>query len=133
MTQTHTPEALRERVEAYYAAISRRDIDACAAMFAPDADMHDPVGMPPATDDAARRQRYAGITAAFATFHIAPDVTIPGGDQIAAKWTARGVTKAGAKDVSFDGISIFLFDAEGRIARMSAFWDTGAIIRAMAG
>lgn len=130
---THTPDGLRERVTTYYAAISRGDIDANAAMFAPDAEMHDPVGMPPATDDAGRRQRYGGITAAFATFTIAPDVMIPGGDAIAAKWTARGVTKAGAKDVSFEGISTFAFDADGRIARMSAYWDTGAILRAMAG
>ncbi len=133
MTQTHTPDALRERVAAYYAAISRRDIDACAAMFAADAEMRDPVGMPGATDDAGRRQRYAGIDAAFATFNIAPDVAIPGGDEIAVKWTARGVTRNGARDVSFEGISTFVFDGEGRIACMSAYWDTGAIIRAMAG
>ena len=121
-----------DRVAAYYASITRGDLEATLGLFAPDAEMRDPVGTPPACDDMARRQRYAGIGAAFASFAIAPDQMIAGGDEVAARWTADARTHAG-KQVRFGGISVFVFDAEGRIAQMSAYWDPAAVAQQLAG
>jgi ketosteroid isomerase-like protein len=101
-------------------------------MFAPDAVMRDPVGMPPATDAAARRQRYDGIALTFETFTIKPDQVVVTGDEAGARWTAHGRSRTG-RDVTFEGISTFVFDAEGRISAMSAYWDVSAIMKSMAG
>jgi ketosteroid isomerase-like protein len=118
-----TPAAdIKQRVEAYYVTVSAGDIDSVAAMFTPAATMRDPVGAPPACDDAARRQRYAGIRLAFDAFAIAARTIIVGGDEAAAAWIARATAKDG-RAVEFSGISTFVFDAEGRITAMSAYLD----------
>jgi steroid delta-isomerase-like uncharacterized protein len=122
-----------ERVRAYYAALSAGDVEAVLAMFAPEGEMRDPVGAPPAGDDMQRRQRYAGIGAAFSSFTIEPETVIAGGDEAAATWTARATTKQEGRDVTFSGISVFMFDGDGRIARMSAYWDPAAIAARMRG
>lgn len=113
---------IKQRVEAYYATVTAGDIDSVAAMFTPTATMRDPVGAPPACDDAARRQRYAGIRLAFDAFVISATTIIVGGDEAAAAWVAHATAKDG-RAVEFGGISTFTFDAEGRIAAMSAYLD----------
>jgi ketosteroid isomerase-like protein len=125
-----TPEAVRAAVEAYYAAISARDIVALLGMYAPGSAMRDPVGIPPATDDATRRQRYEGIAAAFETFAITPQQIVASANEAGVRWTAGGKVRTG-RDVTFDGISTFVFDDDGRIMTMSAYWDLGAITQAM--
>lgn len=128
---THA-EAIRGAVAAYYAAVRSGEVDAIAPLFAPAAVMRDPVGTPPAQDDASRRQRYAGIAAAFETFGIFEDQVAVCGDEAAARWTARGAAKNG-KQVSFDGISTFVFDDDGKIVSMSAYFEIAAVTAAMQG
>ena len=125
-----TPDETRAAVEAYYSAVSAGDIDAAVAMFADGAVMRDPVGMPPATDAAARRQRYDGIALAFETFAVTPVQIVASAGEAGARWTARGKSRTG-RDISFDGISTFVFDEHGRIAQMSAYWDVSAIIASL--
>lgn len=127
---THTDATIRTSVAAYYAAVRAGDVDAIAPMFAPGAVMRDPVGMPPATDDASRRQRYAGITATFETFGIFEDQVAVCGDEAAARWTARGTAKNG-KPISFEGISTFVFGDGGKIATMSAYFEIATVMAAM--
>jgi ketosteroid isomerase-like protein len=127
-----TADETRAAVERYYDAVNQNDAGVCAAMFAPDAVMRDPVGMPPATDDASRRQRYQGIGIAFETFAITTRQVVAIAGEAAATWSAGGKTRAG-REVSFEGISTFAFDGEGRIVQMSAYWDVSAIMTAMSG
>ena len=119
-------DAVRSAVAAYYAAVSSGDVEAIAPLFAPEAVMRDPVGTPPLTDDAARRQRYARITAAFQSFGMVADEVTPAGDEAAARWIATGKT-LGGKDVRFEGISTFVFDDDLRITAMSAYFDLVAL------
>ena len=125
-------DAVRKHVAAYYAAVRDGDVDVIAPMFAADAVMRDPVGQPPATDDAARRQRYAGIAAVFETFAIDEHDIIAAGDEAAARWTARGRTRTG-KDLRFEGISTFSFDSDLRMTTMSAYFDMAALIAQVQG
>ena len=124
------PTTARERVNAYYDAVSRRDLESAVAMFADDAIMRDPVGTPPAKDADQRRARYAGIGAAFDAFSISPEHIAVCGNEVATKWTVRAHTMQG-KDVSFEGISTFQFDDDGRITMMSAYWEPAAVAAAM--
>jgi ketosteroid isomerase-like protein len=129
---TLNASAVRDAVAAYYDAVRKGEIERIAGMFAADGVMRDPVGAPPAADGAARRQRYAGISAVFAEFGIFEEQIIVGGDEAAARWTARGTAKNGAS-VRFDGISTFAFDGAGKIAMMSAYFDVAAVVAAMSG
>lgn len=123
--------SIESGVRAYYEAVSAGNIDSVLAMFAPDAVMRDPVGAPPARDNASRRQRYAAIKAMFDAFAITPDRVIVGGDEAAAAWTIRATAKSG-RNVTFSGISTFAFDAGGRIVSMSAYFDTAQVVAALA-
>ena len=124
------PATVRDRINEYYAVISRGDVERAVAMFAEGAIMRDPVGTPPATDADQRRARYAGIGAAFDAFTITPEHVTVCGDEAAAKWTVRAHSMQG-KDVSFEGISTFQFNDEGRITLMSAYWEPAAVAAAM--
>lgn len=124
-------QSVRDRVRAYYAALSAGDVEAILSMFAARAVMYDPVGAPAAEDEAGRRARYAGL-AAFERFTIHEDALIVCGDEAAVKWTARG-TLRDARAIGFEGISTFVFDADGRIARMSAYWDPATVLAAVQG
>ncbi|HYM16911.1 MAG TPA: nuclear transport factor 2 family protein [Dehalococcoidia bacterium] len=123
-------DAVRAAVAAYYAAVSAGEIEAAVAMFAADARMLDPVGAPAAENAEQRRQRYAGISAMFETFRVEPSFVAVCGAEAAARWSAVGRTRAG-RDVTFDGISTFVFDADGRIAAMSAYWEMAAVVAAL--
>lgn len=121
---------MKAQVAAYYDAVSRGDVDDVLAMFAPDAVMRDPVGTPPAVDEAARRQRYAGIGAMFEAFAIEADEIVVCGSEAAARWAARGSTHAG-REVRFSGISTFTFDDGGLITAMSAYWELAVVVAAL--
>jgi ketosteroid isomerase-like protein len=118
-------------VGAYYAAVSTRDVDTIAPLFVADAVMRDPVGLPPATTDAERRERYARIAAGFESFEMTPHDIMAGGNEAAARWTATGRTRTG-KDVRFEGISTFVFDDAGKMTMMSAYFDMAALIAQLA-
>jgi steroid delta-isomerase len=121
---------IAKRVDSYYQTVSSGDIEAVLAMFAEAGIMRDPVGSPIAATDMERRQRYAGIGAMFDEFTITPESIVPGGDEAAARWSARGRTKTG-RNVTFSGISTFVFDDDGYIAAMSAYWDPATVVAAL--
>jgi steroid delta-isomerase len=123
---------IHKTVAAYYAAVRAGDVDRIAPLFAPDGVMRDPVGAPPATDDAARRQRYSALGTMFESFEIIEQDVIAGGNEAAARWTARGRTRTG-RDVRFEGISTFVFNDDARIATMSAYFDFAAAAAAIQG
>jgi ketosteroid isomerase-like protein len=127
-----SPDDVRNAVTAYYAAVNTRDIDTIAPMFAADAVMRDPVGLPPAVDDAGRRERYARIAAGFESFEMTPHEVIAGGDEGVARWTARGRLRTG-KDIEFTGMSTFVFDTDRRITMMSAYFDLAALTAQITG
>jgi steroid delta-isomerase len=127
---TAQPGSITDAVTQYYASVSSGDVDRIASLFAPDAIMRDPVGSPALTDDAARRARYGAIAPVFSAFELTPELIIVGGDEAAVRWTARATTHAG-KEARFEGMSTFTFDAGGKIASMSAYWDRAALAAAL--
>jgi ketosteroid isomerase-like protein len=94
--------------------------------------MREPVGMPPVTSDAERRERWTLIAAGFESFAITPHDIFAGGNEAAARWTAEGRMRAG-KDIRFDGISTFTLDDTGTIISMSAYFDMAALVAQVQG
>jgi hypothetical protein len=101
-------------------------------LFAADAVMRDPVGTPPATDDAARRERYTRIGVTFESFAMTAHEVIAAGNEAAARWNAKGKLRGLGKDIRFEGISTFIFDDAGKITMMSAYFDMAALIAQLA-
>jgi steroid delta-isomerase len=122
-----SPETISKGVRAYFAAIRAMDAEAWVATFAPDATNYDPVGAPPAVGHDGLRQFFAAIAGAFKTVALTEDHIFIAGDGAAVKWTGTGTGKNG-RNVRFEGIDVFEFNADGLIQTMRAYWNPAEVL-----
>ena len=121
-------------VDDYFAALARRDVEAMAALWAPDGDEHI-AGQVDAVGPTGVREYFTEFFAAFPDFALEVRSTVTEGDRSAVHWTAVGthvgslwgVQPTGAR-VSFEGIDM-LQVRDGLIARNDAVADTLSIAR----
>jgi steroid Delta-isomerase len=106
-------------VEAYIGSYNRADLDGVCAVFADDAVVEDPVGTPPRLGQAALREFFAVGIAAGARLILDGPV----------RCAADHAAFAFHVDIQWDGhatridvIDVFSFDADGRVARMTAYF-----------
>lgn len=122
-----TIEHMRDVVDRYTTAHSAGDVDAVAALFAPDAVVADPVDQPAHEGRDAVREFFAGTHAML----DAMDLHATGPVRAVGSWAAvplEAVTTMGDLRLVVDIIDVFTFDDEGLIADMRAYW-TAADIR----
>ena len=103
------------------------DIDAWLSTFAEDAVSQDPVGAPPLSGQAARRQFFEGIAGAFEKVRLFEDQVFINGNEAAVKWTGRGTGKNG-REVTFEGIDIFEINDAGKIQTLRGYWNPAAMM-----
>jgi len=119
-------ETVEQTLNAYYAALNDLASDAFVDTFAPDAVSNDPVGAPPHEGHAGIRQFINGIAGAFSKVDMSQDFTSIAGDRAAVKWTVNGVLGDGRR-VTFEGIDVFEFGADGKIQRLWGYWDPSVL------
>lgn len=124
------PTTTEKTVAEYFAAIRAMDVERCVAVFAPDAEQHDPVGAPPNIGHEAIRAFFANIFSGFPSVSLTEDLVYAGGNSAAVKWTGKGVAHTG-KHVSFDGIDVIDCDDAGKIVRVRAFWNPAPVMAAL--
>lgn len=127
-----SPETISRGVRAYFAAIRAIDAEAWVATFAPDATSYDPVGAPPTVGHDSLRQFFNAIAGAFKTINFTEDHIFIAGDGAAVKWTGTGTGKNG-RNVRFEGIDVFEFNAEGLIQTMRAYWNPAEVLMQLQG
>ncbi len=125
-------EPAADAVEAYFAAIRSRDYRAWEGSFAAEAVVHDPVGATAAEGKAGRKEVWNVLTAPFSRLDIRPQRTFCGGNGAAVYWRAAAVGSNGGR-ATFEGITVFEFDAEGKIETLVSYWDPAAAVIALAG
>lgn len=103
------------------------DTDRCVAVFAPDAEQHDPVGTPPNIGQDAIRSFFAGIFSAFKTVGLTEDAVYVNGTSAAAKWTGTAVAPSG-RSVTFEGVDVIDCDDAGKIVKVRAFWNPAVVM-----
>jgi hydroxyacylglutathione hydrolase len=121
-------------VRDYFDALARRDVEAMAALWAPDGDEHI-AGQVDAVGPGGVREYFTDFFAAFPDFAFEVRSILTEGDRSAVHWTAVGthlgslwgVEATGAR-VSFEGIDL-LQVRDGLIARNDAVADTLSIAR----
>ena len=116
-----------ETVAEYFAAIRSMDIERCVAVFALDAEQHDPVGASPNIGLDAIRAFFTGIFSGFRLISLKEDGVFANGSSAAAKWTGNGVAHNG-KSVTFEGIDVIDCNEEGKIIMVRAFWDPAPVM-----
>jgi steroid Delta-isomerase len=119
-------DAMQKVVADYFAATRSMDVEAWLATFAPDAVSYEP-GSPPLTNREARYQFFQGIATQFETVGLTEDFISFVGNEVAVKWTGRGLGKNG-RAVKFEGIDLFEFNAAGQIQTLRVYWDPAAVL-----
>jgi steroid Delta-isomerase len=120
-------EAMQESISGYFAAIRAMDEAAFTAVFAPDAESHDPVGAPPFSGHDGLRKFFGGIKATFQELNMRETAVYINKNEAAVHWQADGVGKNG-KPTHFSGINLFGFNTNGQISNLRAYWDPRAMM-----
>ena len=120
-------EAFQETISGYFAAIRAMDEAAFTAVFAPEAESHDPVGAPPFSGHDGLRKFFGGIKATFSELNMRETAVYINKNEAAVHWQADGVGKNG-KTTHFSGINLFVFSTNGQISNLRAYWDPRAMM-----
>ncbi len=122
-----TPDEMTETVRRYTEAHTAGDVEAIAALFAPDAVLADPV-------DAPEHHGRDAVRAFFATTHASLDsmeLRATGPVRAVGQWAAvplRARSHIAGSVYEVDIIDVFTFGEDGLITDMRAYW-TAADIR----
>jgi ketosteroid isomerase-like protein len=112
-------------VESYFAAVDAEDYARVAALFAPDGELVAP-GTAPRRGAAAIEAYFAAALAPFPEHRDAPTRVVHAGGTVCVEVRFTGRLGSGAL-VEFDALDLFDFDAGGRIARLSSWYDSHAV------
>lgn len=112
-----TTEQIRETCETYVSLVGSDDVDAMAALFAEDARVEDPVGSDPHVGLDAIRAFYATLPAMGVSAVLTGPVRA-----VADAATAAFPFEVHTGDMVMQVIDVMTFDADGRIATMTAYW-----------
>ena len=124
------PTLTEQTVAEYFAAIRAMDVERCVAVFAPNAEQHDPVGTPPNIGHEAIRAFFTRIFSGFQTVDLMEDAVYANGNSAGVKLTGKGVAQNG-KSVVFEGIDVIDCNAAGKITMLRAFWDPAPVMVAL--
>jgi len=130
VTNRTSNEAIRARVDSYFAAISGRDMDAWVANFSDDIISFSPVGGPVIQGIDGMRLLFKEFLRTVREVEVRPDSIFVAGGGAAAKWTARGVGH-NDRPVTFEGINVYEMNEAGRIKCVYAYYDPNAVLMAL--
>ena len=116
------PESVRKFVARYFEATRSNDAQKWASCFSPNAVVEDPVGTTPINSSDAILELGKTFISAFETVGLYEEFVHVIGNEAAARWTGRGLTKEG-KQIRFEGINVFEFDGNGKIINLKGYWN----------
>ncbi|MDP2832453.1 MAG: nuclear transport factor 2 family protein [Pseudomonadota bacterium] len=121
----------RTTIDTYFAALRRADRAAWLATFAPDGAAEDPAGTPAKRGHAELGAFWDGVAGALTRMDFHPLSVHLCGDRAAVSWRAE-LAAGNDKSTVCSGIDLFEFDAQGRIAKLTGYWDPAAAFAALA-
>jgi len=114
-----THEEMSAVVHAYIEAFNQSDAQAALALYAPDAEVEDPVGTPAKKGHAAILEFYQHSMATGAKLSLEGSIrTVPG----IAAWAFSAHLEYEGKKSRVEVIDLFHFAADGKIQKMQAFF-----------
>lgn len=113
------PEQIRATIHAYVAAFEAGDPEAVVSLFAEDATVEDPVGTPAKCGHDEIRTFFTGSMQTGAKLFLQEPIRV--GENYAAFAFQVRLSWDGAT-TSIDVIDIFRFNAEGKVAKMEAYF-----------
>jgi steroid delta-isomerase len=120
-------------VQGYFAASrSLAKAERMAACFAEDAVSYDPLVGVVLRGRRELHQFCLGVSDLFEEVGLREDFVSINGNEVAARWTGRGIGKNG-RVVTFEGIHLFEFNAKGQIQSLRAYWNPAAMMAQLRG
>ncbi len=119
-------------VHAYAAAVNSLDPAAFAALFAPDSELHDPVGAPPRVGPAGARAFMEQFLPLLRSIHLRAGEIHVNGQQAAFTWALEATGKNG-RTAAAHGIDVFEINADGQLTRTCGYWDPAPFVAALIG
>lgn len=127
-----TPSPIERTIHAYFAATRAMDRDAWVQCFAPDGFTIDPVGAEPVRGHAALGRFFDSIAGLAETIGLMEERVVVCGDRAAVAWIGRGIAKKDGRPFVFEGIDVMVFDAQGLVREVHAYWDPARLMAEIA-
>lgn len=124
-------DMMQQTITAYFAAIRAMNGAAWLTTMAENIISYEP-GNPPLQGHAALGQFFQELSDAFETVGLTEDFVAIVGNRAAVKWSGQGIGKNG-RAVTFEGIDLFEFNADGKIQTVHAYWDPAAMMQELQG
>ncbi len=121
-------ETIQSVIQQYFAASrGNNKVEDMVACFAEDCVNQDPVDGPALNGHAEVRQFFQAIVDLFAALELTEEFISIHGQSAAVKWAGQGIGKNG-HEVTFEGIDLFEFNAEGKIQSIKGYWNPAAML-----
>jgi ketosteroid isomerase-like protein len=117
MNQTLLTQAINQ----YFTHLSNKDSEAWIQLFSLEAVSYDPVGNPPSIvhND---YQKFFELLNFYRQSETIPENIFVAGNEAAVKWK-MSVTARNGNTANAEGITVFIFNQEGKISETRAYWD----------
>lgn len=107
------------------------DLEEIVSLFAPDAELRNPVIPRPLRGEEGVREFWDTYRRTFREVHSDFRKVAESDDTAILEWTSQGVTAQG-REFRYDGVSVVEF-ADGRVRSFRAYFDPGGLAEEMAG
>lgn len=116
-----TPEQMTTAVETYAKCFANADKDAWLALFSDDCETIDPYPSPVNEGHEGIGGFWDRSFAMGSNFEFNVGTVVTAGDRVAMPFTLS--MEAGGARYEFDGVDVFEFAEDGRIKKLTAYWD----------
>lgn len=120
-------EQIQRVIESYFSEISCMNGEGWVKNFAGDAIVCDPVGKPPMKIHEEFEKFFAIITRFYDSLEVTPEDIFIAGNGAAVKWKMKVAAKNGKQGIA-EGIGVFEFNDEGKIQKLSSYWDEATLL-----
>ena len=112
---------LTQTINQYFTYLSNKDSEAWIKLFSPEAVSYDPVGNPPSIvhND---YQKFFELLNFYRQSETIPENIFVAGNEAAVKWK-MSVTARNGNTANAEGITVFIFNQEGKISETRTYWD----------
>jgi len=112
---------LTQTINQYFTHLSNKDSEAWIQLFSPEAVSYDPVGNPPSIVHNDYK-KFFELLNYYRQSETIPENIFVAGNEAAVKWK-MSVTARNGNTANAEGITVFIFNQEGKISETRAYWD----------
>jgi steroid Delta-isomerase len=125
-------EEIASLIMTYFDNMAAMNAEGWLEIFAEDAVIHDPVGDPPRLVHKDSQQFFKMLSNFFEKMELSKDDIFIVKNGAAVKWTMQVVAK-NDRHATTEGISIFEINSNGKIDKVSSYWDEAALMAKLKG